>query len=183
MRQSISIITAGILLLLSCGNKDEGKKPAQAPIATVEQPQREPRFDFTLTAPAGWRMTDTTVEGLHLRLVRCPPAEVASGAVLNVVAVHRGDISLDTFTQRNMTYLQTNMEGVVIGDKGSFTASGIEGRWFAYTKVHNGQKREMVNYIIPVGEFAYMLTAGSNEGTMNRYRVSFDDIAGSFKMP
>ncbi len=180
MRQCILMLAVTVSLLPSCGNREE-KKVAQPATTVVEQ--REPNFNFTLAAPPGWRMTDTVVEGLHLRLVRCPANEVESGAVLNVVAVHRGNTSLDTFLQRNMTYLQTNMEGVVIGDKGTFTASGIEGRWFAYTKVNNGQKREMVNYILPVDEFAYMLTAGSNTGTMSKYREVFDGIAKSFRIP
>jgi hypothetical protein len=41
--------------------------------------------------------------------------------------------------------------------------------------------RDMINYIIPYHGFAYMITAGSNAGSMYKYRTTFDNIAKSFR--
>jgi len=88
---------------------------------------------------------------------------------------------IDDFTTTNMNYLKANMPEIALQDRGSINVSAINARWFTYTKEQNGVLRDMINYIIPVREFAYMITCGTNKGSMIKYRAIFDQIAQSFK--
>ena len=85
------------------------------------------------------------------------------------------------FTTRNMNNLKANMEGITLLERDTINISTISAQWFTYTKEQNGIVRDMINYIIPVGGFAYMITCGTNKGSMQKYRSIFDQIARSFK--
>lgn len=88
---------------------------------------------------------------------------------------------IDNFTARNMNSLKENMQGIILLEKDTINISSISARWFTYTKEQNGVVRDMINYIIPVRGFAYMITCGTNKGSMKKYRLIFDQIARSFR--
>ena len=120
-------------------------------------------------------------DGMLIRFL-LPPAELHTDYPTgNILVANMEERNIDDFTSSNINYLEANMPGVTILDKGVFNAAGAQGRWFTYTKVQNGIKRDMINYIIPSNGFAYMVTFGSNQGSFNKYRRLFDDIARSVK--
>jgi len=98
----------------------------------------------------------------------------------NILIASMEGRNIDEFTTRNMNYLRLNMPGTTILDRGNIETT-FKGQWFTYTKTQNGMIRDMINYIIPINGYAYMITCGSNKGTMERYRVIFDKIAKSLK--
>lgn len=140
-----------------------------------------PNYDYKVDAPAGWRMYDTTMNGLKIRMILGPNSLTAERPAANIIIASMEGRDIDEFTVRNMNYLEKNTEGVTILENGSIDASAISARWFTYTLEQNGIKRELVNYIIPINDFAYMITGGVTAGYMNKYRPIFDNIAHSFR--
>ncbi len=108
-------------------------------------------------------------------------APASENPLVNILVADMEKKNIADFTETNMAYLQKNMPGVAIKEKGSIAVQSIEARWFTYTKEQNGVKREMINYIIPLHGVAYMITCGTNAGTMKKYRPVFDKIVHSFK--
>lgn len=140
-----------------------------------------PNFNYSIIPPAGWTMYDTTMQGLKMRLIYAPDSLAADAPLVNVIVASMDGRRVDDFTHRNMAYLQENRAGIIILEKGSIDVSGIDARWFTYTKEQDGIVRDMINYIIPLKGFAYMITCGTKAGTMPAYRRTFDEIAMSFK--
>ena len=126
-------------------------------------------------------MYDTVMEGLKVRLIKGPESMAADNPFVNVVVVSMEGRRIDDFTQRNIDYLMRNRKGIAFLEKGEIDISAISARWFTYTKTQDGVTRDMINYIIPVKGFAYMITCGINAGRMDKYRSTFDKIARSFK--
>lgn len=87
----------------------------------------------------------------------------------------------DDFTAKNMTELVDGGLGIVLLQKDSIHVGSIDARWFTYTKVQYGVTRDMIAYIIPVRGFAYIMTCGTRNGTMGKYRPVFDRMARSFR--
>lgn len=141
-----------------------------------------PNFSYSIDVPDNWTVLDTIMqEGLRVRLLLPPPSLQTDSPAGNVLIASMEGRSIDDFTTRNINYLESNMPGVVILDRGSIDSIAYEGQWFTYIREQDGIVRDMINYIIPQNGFAYMITFGSNKGSINKYRVIFDKIARSFK--
>ncbi len=170
-----------LLLSVSCKNKS-GKTEeifTDPPKPVIKQ--EPPKFDFTVDPPAGWVMFDTVVNKLSLRFLRPQDAQSGGNPLVNILVATMEKKNIDEFSETNMAYLQKNMPGVVLQEKGSIAIPSIDARWFTYTKEQNGVLREMINYIIPLNGIAYMVTCGTNSGSMKKYRPVFDKIVRSFK--
>jgi hypothetical protein len=155
-------------------------KVATNPISLEENPQ-EPNYDYKINVPIGWELRDTTIQGLRMRFILAPDSLDYEKPRVNILIAAMGGKEIDDFTTTNMNYLKANMPETVLQDRGSIKVSAINGRWFTYTREQNGIVRDMINYIIPGREFAYMITCGTNRGSMIKYRAVFDQIAQSFK--
>lgn len=142
---------------------------------------QDPNYNYKIDLPVGWGMSDTTMQGLRCRFILAPTSLDNDKPRANIVIASMEGRETDDFTTRNMDYLKENIAGTVILERGSIKISSINARWFTYTKEQNGVVRDMINYIIPVRRFAYMLTCGTNTGSMKKYRPIFDRIAKSFR--
>lgn len=140
----------------------------------------EPVFNYHITPPAKWAMYDTVLNGLRIRILKAPKSLSSDNPIVNVLIANMEGKNIEEFTASNIKYLKTNMAGISILKKGSIDTLH-NGQWFTYTKMQNGVLREMINYIIPVNGLAYMITCGTNPGTLKKYRPVFDKIAKSFK--
>jgi len=140
-----------------------------------------PNYNYRVEPPTDWTMYDTVMQGLKVRILKAPKSLAADNPIVNIIIKSMGNSDIDNFTIDNMDYLKSNMGSVVLLEKGNIDISTINARWFTYTKEHNGIIREMINYIIPVKGSAYMITCGTNKGSMSKYRLTFDKIAQSFK--
>jgi len=142
----------------------------------------EPNYNYKIVAPQGWTIRDTTMQGgLKIRLLISPQSLESDYPAGNVLIASMEGRNIDEFTNRNINYLKSNMPGITILERGNIDAAENDGRWFTYTKEQNGIVRDMVNYIIPLNGFAYMITCGSNKGSIDKYRATFDNIVKSFK--
>ncbi len=140
-----------------------------------------PNYNYTIDAPENWIVIDTVLNWLRVRFIKHPPYLTDDKPMVNVIVVLMDTDDIDLFTQRNIDYLSENTEGAELQERGKFNASKIEARWFTYRRAQNGIERDMINYIIPLKGFAYMITCGTNKGAMIKYRSVFDKIAKSFK--
>ena len=141
-----------------------------------------PNFKFRVKPPPGWTMSETVMQNLKVRLLLAPDSLAKEGARVNIIVVSMNGRHIDDFTVRNMDYLKTSSDSVVLMERGSIHISSNTVPWFTYTKIQNGIKRELINYIIPYKGFAYMITCGTNEGYINKYRPIFDEVAKSFRI-
>lgn len=144
---------------------------------------QEPNFNYLVEAPEGWTIRDTIMQGgLKIRLLFSPKSLQADFPAGNVLITWMDGQNIDDFTNRNINYLKANMSSVVIFEKGNIDSTAYGGQWYTYSKEQNGIVRDMINYIIPFNGFAYMITCGCNEGSIKKYRATFDKIAKSFRL-
>ena len=165
-----------VFVFASCDNTRKKLPGTMLPTAS------QPNYYYTLYIPYSWKEIDTTLQDLRVRIVAPPNELAADNPLVNVVVADMGGKEIDEFTTSNIENLKNSMPDVVIEERGIIQAGDIEGRWFAYTKMSNGIKRESVSYIIPWNNFAYFITGATNPGTMAKYRPVFDSIVRSFKI-
>ena len=183
MRIYLSFFGLFLLLLLSACHNQSANRPVidngrNNPSQTIPQPN----YNYTIEVPENWTQLDTIMnDGLKIRILPCPESLRADNPGANVLIAGMNDRNISDFTTANINYLQTNMPGITILEKGNMDSSIYGGKWFTYTKEQDGLVRDLINYIIPLNGFAYMITCGTNGGSMNKYRAIFDKIAGSFK--
>lgn len=184
---TVMIRLSGALILCSmlfnaCGIFSSKAGSSDSGVITQSGKPGVPAYNYTVKPPKHWSVYDTAMQGLKVRFI-IPPA-FASGdhPVVNILIAFMDNRELEDFTTRNMHYLERNMEGVVLQEKGNMHIGGKSAKWFTYTKVQDGMTRDMINYIIPVNGFAYMITCGTKKGSMDKYRKTFDKMARSFKI-
>lgn len=165
----------------SCEDKTVRFSKKASNTATLPVSAPEPNYNYRITVPDDWFTLDTAIEGLSVRYIKTHNAPTKESPMGNVVIAFMENRPLDEFTTRNIHYLRSNMSGITLLGQGDFTANEIRAKWFTYTKDQNGIKRDMINYIIPLQGFAYMITCGANAGYMPKYRSTFDKIAASFR--
>lgn len=144
--------------------------------------RQEPNYNYVVDVPDDWTILDTVMpSGLRIRMLFSPPSLKEDFPAGNVLIASMEGQNIDDFVSSNIHYLQANMPDIIILEKGKIDSTMYDGRWFTYTREQNGVVRDMINYIIPLNGFAYMITCGSKKGTINKYRGTFDKIAKSFK--
>lgn len=137
-------------------------------------------LDYSVTPPDGWRMYDTVMLDRDVRILQGPDSTMGEVRPFVNIIVQPMNKKLPDFTQANMSYLKKHGEHVMIQQTGTVVVKGINASWFTYTNVHGGVERASVNYIIPVGDYGYMITCAVNAGHMDEYAQIFDDIVQSF---
>jgi len=141
----------------------------------------EPNYNYVIEVPKEWTIRDTIMNGLKIRFLLSPQSLNVDHPIGNVIISSMEGRHIDEFTTRNMEYLKSNLPGTIILERGNIESSACKGQWFTYTKEQNGVVRDMINYIIPLNGYVYMITCGSNNGSIEKYRAIFDKIAESFK--
>ena len=150
----------------------------------ITQPliDQRPNFNYLIEVPNEWTIRDTTMpDGMKVRFLLPPQSLKTDYPAGNVLIASMEGRNIEDFTTRNMNYLKSNMPGITILERGNIDSTLYNGQWFTYTKEQNGIVIDMINYIIPLKGFAYMITCGSNKGSIDKYRQTFDNIAKSFK--
>lgn len=145
------------------------------------QTRQNPNYDYKIDAPQGWSMYDTTIQNLKCRFIIGPDSLDSDKPRVNIVIASMGGSEIDDFTRQNINYLKETMQETVLLERGAINISSIDARWVTYTREQNGVVRDMINYIIPFRGFAYMVTCGTNKGSIKKYRSIFDQIARSFR--
>ncbi|PZR37650.1 MAG: hypothetical protein DI538_11960 [Azospira oryzae] len=178
----VVILFLSILSLSSCQSQTTTEQDTDSIKPPPAVAGKEPDYNYVLEVPDGWTIRDTTMPGgLKIRFLLSPISLSADYPAGNVVIALMEGRTIDEFTTRNMDYLKSNMEGITIIERGNIDSTTYNGQWFTYTKDQNGVVRDMINYIIPLNGFAYMITFGANQGSMHKHRTTFDKIARSFK--
>jgi len=144
---------------------------------------REPNFNYTVSVPEGWTKHDTVLQNLKIRLMYGPDSLANDRPAVNILVSSMNGEDFDVFVYNNMMQLKNGnaQRIIIIGQKGDMDIPGIHAKFFTYYMEQGDSKRDMINYIIPLNGFAYMITCGTNAGTMHKYRTLFDNIALSFK--
>jgi hypothetical protein len=166
----------------SCQSHTTAEQKADTVPSAPKTTNQEPNSHYVIAAPSDWTIRDTILpDGMQVRFLLPPESLSADYPAGNVVIASMEGRDIDDFTTRNINYLESNLPGTLILERGSIDSTAYGGQWFTYTKEQNGIARDMINYIIPLKGFAYMVTCGSNKGSINKYRATFDKIAKSFK--
>jgi len=172
-----------LCLTILCSCQNDEKTPTKTVTNSISRPEnpKEPNFDYKIQHPKGWATYDTIIQDVKYRYMLAPDSLDYERPRVNIIIVSMEGREIDDFTARNMNYLKANMQGTILLEKDTINISSTSARWFTYTKEQNGVVRDMINYIIPVRGFAYMITCGTNIGSMKKYRLIFDQIARSFR--
>ena len=178
----LSIIIFFSFFLCSCQSQTTTKQNSDTPKSNQIVANQEPNLNYIIELPKDWSIRDTIIQdGMIIRFLLSPLSLRADYPAGNVLIASMEGQNINDFTTQNINYLKSNMAGIIILERGNMDSSEYNGQWFTYTKDQNGQVRDMINYIIPIKGFAYMITCGTNKGSMDRYRKTFDKIAKSFK--
>jgi hypothetical protein len=180
-----SILILFIFFFSSCQSQSQNQTILEQRLDTVSTQSAGdsgPNFNYRIEVPKEWEIRDTIMDGIKIRLLLSPQSLTADRPVGNIIISAMKGQGIAEFTTRNMEYLKLNMPGTIILKRGKYESTTYKGEWFTYTKVQNGITRDMINYIIPVNGYAYMITCGSNKGSIEKYRAIFDEIAKSFKV-
>jgi len=175
------ILVLSVLILSSCQSQTTNKQRVDTTQSIQVGTNQGPNFNYVIEVPEQWTIRDTIMQDMRIRFLLPPPSLNADYPAGNVIIASMEGRNINDFTTRNMSYLKLNMPGIIILDRGNMDSSIYNGQWFTYTKEQNGIVREMINYIIPLNGFAYMITCGTMKGSMNKYRATFDKIARSLK--
>lgn len=178
---SSSLFVFFILLFSSCQSRTTKIKKVDTEQNIQSETIPGPNYNYTIEAPENWIIHDTIMDGLRIRFLLAPQSLNSDNPAVNVLIASMEGRNISDFTTRNMNYLQSNMPGITISGRGNIDSSVYNGQWFTYVKEQNDIVRDMINYIIPLNGFAYMITCGTNKGGMSKYRRTFDKIANSFK--
>lgn len=171
-----------IFLLSSCKSQTTSKQNLDTTQSTQAGTSQEPNFNYTVDLPHNWTIRDTIMQGgLRVRFLLPPESLKTDYPAGNVLITIMNGQNINDFTTNNVNYLKKNMSGIIILERGNIDSTMYNGQWYTYTKDQNGEVRDMINYIIPLNGFAYMITCGTKKGSMNKYRETFDKIAKSFK--
>jgi hypothetical protein len=177
-------ISTTLILFLFLFSSCQSKATKQQQVDTASNQvagYREPNYNYVIEVPKEWTIRDTIMNGIKIRFLLSPQSLNVDHPIGNVIISSMEGRNIDEFTTRNMEYLKLNLPGTTILKRGEYKSSTYKGQWFTYTKVQNGVVRDMINYIIPLKGYAYMITCGSNKGSIEKYRAIFDKIAESFK--
>ncbi|MET0392156.1 MAG: hypothetical protein ABW019_03405 [Chitinophagaceae bacterium] len=183
MRIHLSFFSLSLLIFLSaCHSQSTNSRGTDSDQNNPAQAIPQPNYDYSVEVPENWTLIDTIMEGrLRIRILLPPAPMKTDNPTVNILIAYMEGRNISDYTTANIDYLKTNMPGITILEKGNMDSSIYGGKWFTYTKEQDGLIRELINYIIPFNGFAYQVTCGTNRGSMNKYRVIFDKIAGSFK--
>ena len=177
-----SILVLSIFFFSSCQSQTTTRQNADKTQSPQTVSNQEPNFNYIIEVPSDWTIRDTIIQdGMRIRFLLSSQSLSDDYPAGNVLIASMEGRNINDFTTRNMNYLKSNMPGTIILERGYIDSSIYNGQWFTYTKEQNGVVRDMINYIIPLNGFAYMITCGSNKGSISKYRAIFDKIAKSFK--
>ena len=177
-----SILIFSLFVFSSCQSQTTTKQNSDTTQPTQAVTNQQPNFNYVVEVPNDWTIRDTFMQdGMRIRFLLSPQSLSIDYPAGNILVASMEGRNIEDFTTRNMNYLKSNMPGIVILERGKIDSTIYNGQWFTYTKEQNGVVRDMINYIIPLNGFAYMITCGSNKGSINKYRTTFDKIAKSFK--
>ena len=177
-----SILILSIFVFSSCQSQTTSKQNIDSTQSTQPGTNQAPNYNYTVDVPDDWIIRDTIMQdGLRVRFLLPPESLKTDYPAGNVLITIMNGQDINDFTTNNVNYLKTNMSGIIILERGNIDSTMYNGQWYTYTKDQNGVVRDMINYIIPLNGFAYMITCGTKKGSMNKYRDTFDKIAKSFK--
>lgn len=178
MINKTSLFILSIVVFYSC--QGQPKKTANDSVQNISSNQiQEPDYNYSIQVPESWTINDTVVQGLRVRFIKSPMSLSVDNPHGNILIAYMQGENIDEFTTNNMNNLKAEMQGIVLLERGNITTTTRNGTWFTYTKQYNGITTDMINYIIPVNGFAYMITFGTNKGTISKYRNLFDKIVQS----
>lgn len=171
-----------IIVFGSCQTKTTSERNIDKGQLTESEIDQVPDYNFTVDVPQDWTMRDTIMlDGLRVRILLPPESLETDYPMVNIIVGDMEKENIDVFTTTSMNTLKSDMPGIVILERGQIESTNYEGQWFTYTKAPNGRVRDMINYIIPIKGYAYMITCGSNKGSFKKYSATFDKIAKSLK--
>ena len=136
---------------------------------------------FDITAPSGWRRTDTSVSGLKATLLMGPDT---SGYRVNVSVITEAmqGTSIDRYVDMNVANLAKYIPQYGFVAKGQKEIAGLPARWIHYTQVSGGVPLDEICYIIPNNGIAYLVTCTTLKGQMEKEQAIFDQILSTFNV-
>jgi hypothetical protein len=182
MKRLSSILILSTFIFSSCQNQTTTKRNEDTTEQSQDVTNHSPDFNYHIDVPEGWTTLDSIMQdGMRIRFLFSPQSLRGDYPAGNILIASMEGRDIEDFTNRNINYLESNLPGILILERGKVDSSKYNGQWFTYMKEQNGTTRDMINYIIPINGFAYMITFGTNKGSIGKYRQTFDKIARSFK--
>ena len=180
MKKVIFPIVSLLCFIISCQQPKKQTQDELIKTASQSKTINVGKNNYAFIVPSGWKSLDTIKSGVHLHQLTSPKNEEGDMACFNIINESMSGHSFDEYFSKAIADLNTTMPDLNIIDEGEIDSMGLKKHWMHYTATLNGNKWELVVYIIPKNGVAYVLTGGSKPGTFKRYRSSFDKIAKSF---
>jgi len=187
MKKALSSIFILMLILnASCNNSPQKPMTAEQLIDKIGKTNDgldKGKSTYIFTLPNGWTTKDTVINGVKFHFL-FPPSDVATGANVNVNILNESmhGSSLDVYMQKTEQSMEKYMEGFKKLEEGNIEGGATKGRWMHYVAFQNSTNIECVVYVFPSEDgVAYIMTAGTRKGNLDKFRPTFDAIAKSFK--
>jgi hypothetical protein len=139
--------------------------------------------NYTIDVPEGWTTAHTTYSGINYYMMGAPKTEDDPNTNINVITESLHNLSLDDYREKAIESLKQAIPDANILQRGDIeTTDGLKGNWYQYTMAPAGVTANLVSYIFPHNNIAYIVTAGTQLKDAARYRSTFDRIAKSIKI-
>jgi hypothetical protein len=155
--------------------------PETPPTSTTSTIQ--PDYNYFIQPLPGWNMKDSVNGKSYHRTIYCPVEDLNN--------FPRGFITIETISTENgdslvnkrINAMKNAGEKLSVTDQGKMKVHDFDVSWFTYLWELEPGTREVIDYIIPAGEFAYFITFSTGSGSFEKYRARFDKMIKSFRLP
>jgi hypothetical protein len=139
--------------------------------------------NYTIDVPEGWTTAYSTYSGVNYYTMGAPKTEDDPNTNINVITESLHNLSLDDYREKAIEGLTNAIPSANILQRGYITTTdGLKGGWYQYTMAPAGVEANLVSYIFPKNNIAYIVTAGTQSKDGARYRSTFDRIATSIRI-
>ena len=176
--------TSFLLLVTSC--KTETKTKDKSPDEILNEVSKLKTINvgndnYIVNIPTDWTTKDTTLNGVSFYFLLAPKTDNDFNTNMNILNESMQGESFDDYKKKSIETMKKQMPSLKFLDNGDIEASNINGSWLHYKMEQSGLKIEIISYTFPKDGIAYIITATTKEGELDKYRNTFDAVAKSFR--
>jgi hypothetical protein len=176
------LIVTGVLMFAACKNGNNTPKTAKELLEQAAPNMNVGTGKFSIDLPAGWRKTDTTLNGIKVYLMLAPDAVNGYRPTVNVISEKMGNHTLDLYFDMTVKTMGRYTEKFAEQERGDKDINGIPAKWLKYTTQQAGMNLTGLLYVIPKNGIAYAVTGMTTVGQEAKDLPVFTNTIASFKV-
>lgn len=153
------LVVAGAVFFSACKNGNNAPKTSKELLEQARQNMNSGAGKFSIDAPAGWRKTDTTLNGIKLTFLFAPTETDGFRSNINVVSENVGKLNFEDYHKATLATMGKYMSNFKVLESGDKEISGQPGKWFKYSSDQTGGADVIArNYTVVKNGIAYIIT-------------------------